>query len=194
MRSKLTVLPFLVLCQAAAHADDLWFMPTQPPADSSASTSTTVQPQDQPTPADQPVSLSLPISIAAAGQPTVSSAPPPPAPVAAPPVRLPRLTVDVGAAATMPNSDNPPADVSVNVLGGGPADASRVTLQGRMPYGTPVDVRIPEHQLGIHASYILSPNPVLGAPQISIGASFGVNTYGPTETDREGTATLRIGF
>jgi len=194
MRLILTVLPLLALCRAAAHADDLWFMPTQPPADTKAAAVTAAQPPDQPTPADQPVSLSLPLSIAAAGEPTVSSAPPPPAPVAAPPVRLPRLTVNVGAAATMPDSDNPPADVSVNVLGGDPADASRVTLQGRMPYSTPVDVRIPEHQLGIHASYILSPNPLLGAPQISIGASFGVNTYGPTETDREGTATLHIGF
>lgn len=193
MRSMLTVLLFLVLCQPAARADDPWFMPA-PPADTTATAPSVAAPTDPPTPADQPVSLSLPVSIAAAGQPTVSAAPPPPAPVAAPPVRLPRLTVDVGAAATMPNSDNPPADVSVNVLGGSPVDASRVTLQGRMPYGTPVDVRIPQHQLGIHASYILSPNPVLGAPQIAIGASFGVNTYGPTETDREGTATLRIGF
>jgi hypothetical protein len=33
-----------------------------------------------------------------------------------------------------------------------------------------------------------------GAPQVSIGASFGVNTYDQTETSREGAATLRINF
>ena len=69
-----------------------------------------------------------------------------------------------------------------------------VALGSRLPYGTQVDVRTPQHQLGLHAVYVLTPNPTLGAPQVSIGASFGVNTYDQTETAREGVATFRINF
>jgi hypothetical protein len=109
-------------------------------------------------------------------------------------MRLPRFTVDVGAGVTMANTDNPPVNLSVNMWGHDPSNPLPVMLTGQLPYGTQVDVRTPERQLGLHASYILSPNPTIGAPQVSIGASFGVNTYDQTETAREGVATLRINF
>jgi hypothetical protein len=188
----------------AAHADDLWFQPGTPSASDDLPVGglpagglleSAAAPASQPAVA---IVLDAPLPARATPSPSVQAGSPPEQTTSPPdaqrPVRLPRLTVDVGAGVTMPNSDNPPAGLSVNMLGGDPSKPLPVTLAGQLPYGTQADVRTPEHQLGLHASYILTPNPTAGAPQVSIGASFGVNTYDQTETAREGVATLRINF
>jgi hypothetical protein len=169
---------------AAAQADDLWFQPDTPPASDNA-------------PAPQPpaaIVLGVPLPSSAAPSPSVRAVSPSDAQPPSLPMRLPRFTVDVGAGVTMANTDNPPVNLSVNMWGHDPSNPLPVMLTGQLPYGTQVDVRTPERQLGLHASYILSPNPTIGAPQVSIGASFGVNTYDQTETSREGVATLHINF
>jgi hypothetical protein len=169
---------------AAAQADDLWFQPDTPPVSDS-------------TPAPEPpaaIVLGVPLAAPASPSPSVRTVSPPDAQPPSLPLRLPRFTVDVGAGVSMANTDNPPVDLSVNMWGRDPSNPLPVMLTGQLPYGTQVDVRTPARQLGLHASYILSPNPTIGAPQVSIGASFGVNTYDQTETAREGVATLRINF
>jgi hypothetical protein len=193
---------------AGAHADDLWFQPVTPLASgstppvpgslSSGSAPAAAGPADYSKPATEyppgyTTVIVLGVPMAPPTLPSVEAVPeqntPPP-----PPVRLPRLTFDLGAGAAMANTDNPPAGLSIDLLGGNPSRAMPVTLDGDFPYSTSVDVRSPAHQLGLHAVYILSPQPTVGAPLISVGASFGVNTYNQTETDREGVATFRIDF
>jgi hypothetical protein len=173
-----------------ARAGDLWFQPAAPPALGSSAKGEAAQAPEPPAAIVLGASLPAPASPSASGR-ALASPDTQQSPV---PIRLPRLSVDVGAGVSMANSDNPPVNLSVNVLGQDPSNPLPVMLNGHLPYGTQVDVRTPEHQLGLHASYILSSDPTVGAPQVSVGASFSVNTYDQTDTAREGVATLRINF
>jgi hypothetical protein len=195
-RTLLVVSLGLSLSSVAARADDLWFQPaTQPVSDnSSASGPPEAGPPEITRAPGAAIVLGVPLAAPATPSPSRQAASPADAQPPPLPVRLPRFTVDVGAGVTMANTDNPPVNLSVNMWGRDPSNPLPVVLTGQLPYGTQVDVRAPERQLGLHVSYILSPNPTIGAPQVSIGASFGVNTYNQAETAREGVATLRIDF
>lgn len=203
MRSSLAlfVLFLAPLGTPAAWAQELWFLPGPMP-DQAATALPASQPSDRDSAQPAPLALDLPFTGASA-LPAIPAAPGPaprsrpmqvPGQPAAPLVRLARFSLDVGAAATMPNSDNPPVNMSVNLLGGDPGQTLPVRVGDRLAYSPSVDVRIPGHQFGIHADYRLTPGVPPSEPQVSIGASFGVSTYGPLETDHEGLATLRIGF
>ncbi len=196
----LLVLLLAPLGTPAAWAKE-WFLPAPMPDQTAAATPAGQTPDRD---GAQPAVLSLDLPFTLASAPPAMPAAPGPAPrgapiqgygqSAAPVVRLARFSLDVGAAATMPNTDNPPVNMSVNLLGGDPGQTLPVKVGDRLAYSPSVDVRIPDHQFGIHADYRLTPGVPPAAPQVSIGASFGISTYSPLETDHEGLATLRIGF
>jgi hypothetical protein len=202
MRSSLPLLVLLLapLGTPTARAQE-WFLPAPMPDQAAAGTPASL-PSDRDGAQPAALTLDLPFTVASAlpAMPAASAPAPRSAPIqvpgqpAAPLVRLAQFSLDVGAAATMPNSDNPPVNMSVNLLGGDPGQTLPVSFGDRLAYSPSVDVRIPGHQFGIHADYRLTPGVPPSAPQVSIGASFGVSTYGPLETDHEGLATLRIGF
>jgi hypothetical protein len=206
MRSPLPLLVLLLatLGTHSARAEEPWFLPAPTPEQAAAVAPAGQTPDRDGVLSAQPAALSLDLPFAVASAPPATPVASGPASVSAsmhgdnqpatPAVRLARFSLEVGAAATMPSTDNPPVNMTRNLWGGDPGQTLPVKLGDRPAYSPSVDVRVPDHQFGIHADYRLTPDVPPAAPQVSIGASFGVSTYDPLETDHEGIATLRITF
>jgi hypothetical protein len=167
------VLPF----SPPSKAQDAWFTPQPPPSG-----------------AEPAILLAVPSTIGAAKPTATVTKSPPPQPPAASPSDLSQggFRLSAGIGLTMPDSDNPPVGVSVDLLGHDPATAATpVRVAGNLPFALTSDVRTPQRQMGIGASYTLPPAALAHA---TLGASFDLNNYSPTDIGREGIATVRLGF
>ena len=117
----------------------------------------------------------------------VSSATNPTTRTDVPAVPPPGLQLTAGFGFTVPDTDNPPVGLAVDLLGADPVKPVPVAVSSNLPYALAPDVHTPVRVVGFGATYRLPTTVIANA---TIGASFGIDNFGQNVTGREGATGL----
>ena len=191
MRS-IAILALLTATPAAAQ--DLWFSPNDPsqePRSDPVPLADPKLPVSAELPSESPsLKLEVPRSVELQPKPsspkmTVSDGSTP-----SPPATPSRLRVEAGIGFTLPNQ--PPVSVSATLIGTDPSGHVPVRVSTPRPFATPADMRTPEREVGIAASYTISE---LSRVRVSLDGRFDAIRQSATDKpEQQGIGGFRVVF
>ena len=101
-----------------------------------------------------------------------------------------RLRIEAGIGFALPNQ--PPVSVSATLIGTDPSGPAPVRLSTPRPFATPADMRTPEREVGIAASYTISE---LSRARVSLDGRLDVIRHSATDKpEHQGIGGFRVDF
>ena len=178
-----------------ATAQDLWFSPDDPSHELRSN-------PDVPADAKLPIraelpreasslKLDVPLSVEPEAKPASPNRSVSGASTPSPPPGTPsRLRIEAGIGFTLPNQ--PPVSVSATLIGTDPSGPAPVRLSTPRPFATPADMRTPEREVGIAASYTIGE---LSRARVSLDGRLDVIRHSATDKpEHQGIGGLRVDF
>jgi hypothetical protein len=196
--SPMRLIAILALLTATpAAAQDLWFSPDDPAKDLRSRTALQADPEAPITaalPSEPPgLRLDVPLSVEPQPKPSLPNASVVGAAAPSssqPPATPSRLRVEAGIGFTVANQG--PVSLSATLIGTDSSRPAPVTLSTHRPFATPADMRTPEREFGIAASYRIG---ALAGAQVSFDGRLDVIRQSTTDKpEQQGIAGFRLGF